>query len=200
MVIKYHSKFGREVRILYPGEYFVSKKPLIIATLLGSCISVCLRDSKTNISGMNHFMLPGEFDNTENLYNKNTKYGVFAMEKLINDIMKFGGDKKNLDAKIFGGSNMLDINQSKQSISEINQAFVKKYLEMENIPIIAEDVGGKYGRKIFFFTNSGKVLLKRIKDIRVEKRISKKEEGYKLNLAKKDENERNKKSNFFIFE
>ena len=146
-----------------PGEYYVSTCGEMITTVLGSCISACIRDPEMGIGGMNHFMLPasklesGRWANTP--VNVKTRYGNVAMELLINTIMANGGNRKNLEIKIFGGGSMFDMSND---IGGINISFVKEYLKKEGFEIAAEDLGGIHPRKIIYYPTSGRILLKKI--------------------------------------
>ncbi len=149
---------------IYIGGYYASKEPAVIKTVLGSCISVCLFENKLKFGGMNHFMLPEmkEWENPEDDYN-HTRYGLFAMEVLINEIIKLGGKKENLTAKIFGGGHVLASGSTNVlKVPDKNIAFAKKFLSDERIPIVSEDVGGNWPRKVFFFNTENKVLMKKI--------------------------------------
>lgn len=148
---------------IYIGGYFVSKEPAIIKTVLGSCISVCLYDTKHKFGGMNHFMLPEiKESKLADDYN-NTRYGIFAMEVLINEIIKLGGRKENLTAKIFGGGHVLrNMTSNILKVPDKNIEFAKKFLSTEKIPIISEDVGGNMPRKVFFFNTENRVLIKKL--------------------------------------
>jgi chemotaxis protein CheD len=147
---------------LTPGEYYVSKELDVISSVLGSCISACIFDVTNKIGGMNHFMLPDQIDPDNLLYTKTGRYGMYAMELLIGDLIKMGAERKYLKAKIFGGSNVLNFRNSEGNIPGSNIQFTKKFLEMEQIPLLTMDVGGSVGRKILFFTDTGTVLLKRL--------------------------------------
>ncbi len=141
------------------GEYHASNNPVIIRTLLGSCVAVCLYDSPKKIGGMNHILLPGKADMKH--FNMPARFGVNAMELLINRIIRLGGRKNMLTAKIFGGANVLPtINQSLAMGNKI-VSFVKEFLELESIKIIKEDTGGTDTRIIYFHTETGDVFLKR---------------------------------------
>lgn len=135
---------------------------MIISTVLGSCISACVFDTAAKIGGMNHFMLPGRIDPDNFIYTKTGRYGMYAMELLIGNLIKLGGERKNFRAKVFGGSNVLNFRETDGDIPNSNIQFVKKFLELEQIPVLAMDVGGFVGRKIFFFTDTGKVLSKKL--------------------------------------
>ncbi len=157
------TQFEQEVVTIHPGEYIATGDDLIISTVLGSCIAVALFEPGAGIGGLNHFMLPGEFFREEFTRSPNAKYGMYAMELLVNDLLKLGVRKKDLRAKVFGGGAVLRFaDGSVTRIPQSNIDFTFEYLEKEGIPILASDVGGREPRKIFLFARSGKVLLKRI--------------------------------------
>jgi len=162
------------------GEYYASKYPVIIKTILGSCVAACLYDPVNRVGGMNHILLPGKADLRH--YDDRSRYAVNAMELLINEILKKGGIRKNLVAKLFGGGNVLSSIKFKYFVGNHNIAFLKEYLKIENIKIISHDLGGTSTRRVFFNTFTGDVFLKRSgKDLRdkivaSEKKWSKKVE------------------------
>ena len=139
-----------------PGEYFVSREDLIIVTVLGSCIAACLWDRAMRVGGMNHFMLP-EGDGTE----ASARYGCYAMELLINELLKRGARRETLQAKIFGGAQVMQ-GLGQLSVGERNTAFVTQYLHTERIPVISEDVLDVHARRLVFFPASGKAMVKRL--------------------------------------
>lgn len=157
------SQFEQELITIHPGEYYATLDDAIISTVLGSCIAVGLYDGEAGTGGLNHFMLPGEGGKLDLVRSPNAKYGMYAMELLINDLMKLGARRRALKAKVFGGGSVLRFAGGGSSkIPGNNIAFAFEYLQKEGIPVLASDVGGKEPRKIFFFARSGKVLLKRI--------------------------------------
>lgn len=143
------------VKVL-PGEYFVSGQELVIMTVLGSCIAACLWDSRAGLGGMNHFMLP-DGDSAD----ASGRYGSYAMELLINEMLKLGARRESLQAKIFGGGQVMH-NFTTMNVGERNTAFVTQYLQTERIPIVSEDVLDIYPRKVVFFPASGKAMVKRL--------------------------------------
>lgn len=151
---------------ILPGEYYVSAQQEIIATVLGSCVSACVRDSERGLGAMNHFLLPlhnGEaWSEKLTLNNQATRYGNFAMEHMINDLLKFGGRKENLEFKVFGGSRIIN---NMGDIGNSNIRFVLNYLKMEGFSVSAQDVGGTNPRKVLFYPMTGKVRVKKIKDL-----------------------------------
>lgn len=157
------SQFEQELITIHPGEYFATKDDTIISTVLGSCVAVGLYDESSRIGGLNHFMLPGEYGASDLVRNPNAKYGMYAMELLINDLMKLGAKRSAIVAKVFGGGSVLRFPGGAGSkIPGNNITFAFEYLQKEGIRVLASDVGGMEPRKIFFFARTGKVLLKRI--------------------------------------
>lgn len=149
------------VKVL-PGEYFASSQDKLLVTVLGSCVAVCLRDSRRNISGMNHFLLPRDNSDSASLLNESARYGVYAMELLINHMLKLGASKSRLQAKVFGGANVLK-DMVTTNIGAKNAEFVLTYLNQEEIPVLAQDLLGDYPRKVYFFSDSGIVKVKKIR-------------------------------------
>ena len=172
------SQFEEELITIHPGEYFATKDDTIISTVLGSCVAVGIFDEGARMGGLNHFMLPGEGAKIDLIRSPNAKYGMYAMELLINDLMKLGARKSALKSKVFGGGSVLRfVGGDGSRIAENNIEFAFEYLRKEGIPILSSDVGGTEPRKIFFFARSGKVLLKRIAGTLVEL-VKKDEERY----------------------
>jgi chemotaxis protein CheD len=185
MYKKHSPKFNRTMVIIYPGEFYVSSND-VIATVLGSCISVCIKDTKTGMGGMNHFMLPGDVRSEDIFLSASAKYGMFAMEQLINDMLKKGGSQKHFQSKVFGGGHVLNFRKTDGNVPESNIDFVRAFLKMEQIEIVKEDVGGYTGRKVLFFPDTGKVLLKRLKST-VDSKIIEAEQAYKTKLFQEKE-------------
>ena len=134
---------------ILPGEYYVTTQDELISTVLGSCVSACIRDPAMRIGGMNHFMLPSGNSESRHVDSEATRYGNFAMEKLINDILKNGGRREQLEVKVFGGGNVLK-NMGATDIGGGNIRFVREYLKMEGFKIISEDLGDIYPRKVIY--------------------------------------------------
>ena len=150
----HHFQFNA-VKVL-PGEYFVSGDNIVIMTVLGSCIAACLWDSRARVGGMNHFMLP-ESDSTD----VSGRYGSYAMELLINEMLKLGARRETMQAKIFGGGQVM-ANFTTMNVGERNTSFVVNYLQTERIPIVSEDALDIYPRKVVFFPATGKAMVKRL--------------------------------------
>jgi chemotaxis protein CheD len=140
-----------------PAEYFATDRDLALMTVLGSCVAACMRDPIAKIGGMNHFMLPdGEVtDGTP------ARYGSHAMELLINELLKHGARRDRIEAKVFGGGNVLKSFTS-QPVGTRNAQFVTAYLVNERITVVAKDLGGIHPRKVCFFPVTGRVLVKRL--------------------------------------
>lgn len=143
---------------IHIGGVFVSQEPAAVRTILGSCISVCLRDPRTFIGGLNHFMLP---EGASKCHSP-TSFGVHAMELLINGLMHLGADRRRFEAKVFGGGHVLQTSVSDKNVPARNILFATEFLETEGIPIITKDVGGYAAREIYFYTYSGRVALRRL--------------------------------------
>ncbi|HIV72945.1 MAG TPA: chemoreceptor glutamine deamidase CheD [Candidatus Aquabacterium excrementipullorum] len=153
----YEAHFQSDAVKILPGEYFVHDEDLLIMTTLGSCIAVCLWDRQAHVGGMNHFMLPDGGGNG----NDSGRYGSYAMELLINELMKMGASRMTMEAKVFGGGAVLS-GMNSLNVGERNTAFVMDYLKTERIPIVSKDVMDVYPRKVCFFPHSGKAMVKRL--------------------------------------
>ncbi|MEO8298996.1 MAG: chemoreceptor glutamine deamidase CheD [Burkholderiales bacterium] len=155
----YDAFFKAEAIKVLPGEYFVHDEDIIIMTTLGSCIAACLWDRVARVGGMNHFMLPdvgtgaGAVDGG--------RYGSFAMELLINELLKRGATRSTLEAKVFGGGAVIS-GMSSLNVGERNTQFVLDYLKTERIPVVSKDVMEIYPRKVCFLPHSGKAMVKRL--------------------------------------
>ena len=149
---------------ILPGEFYVSVDGELITTVLGSCVSACVRDVKTGIGGMNHFMLPDNSIRSISAWQDTpvsveTRYGNIAMERLINVILAGGAKRHNLEIKVFGGGKVLNITTD---IGLRNIEFVRGYLDKEGFNVVAEDVGGESPRKLQYFPLSGRVRVKKL--------------------------------------
>jgi chemotaxis protein CheD len=155
---------GLPVAKLLPGDYYVTRYNEAIFTVLGSCVSACVRERKLGIGGMNHFMLPldqsgGTSAWAENLVSSATRYGNVAMERLINDIMRLGGQRANLEFKVIGGGKVLDM---ALDVGARNAQFIRDYLKTEGFLITAEDLGDCFARKLYYNPSTGKLRVKRL--------------------------------------
>jgi len=169
---------------ILPGEYYVTSSTELVTTVLGSCVSACIRDRVFGIGGMNHFMLPISTDGkgwngAHDVLSTATRYGNFAMEHMINEILKHGGHKRHLEAKIFGGGRMM---KALSDVGARNIEFVREYLSVEDIPLISESVGDIFPRKVIYIPATGKVLVKRLKHLHNDT-IAKRENDYRSEIS-----------------
>jgi chemotaxis protein CheD len=158
----YHDRvFSVDAAKVLPGEYYYTGKDMLISTVLGSCVSACIRDRITGLGGMNHFMLPDGAEATNSPVSASMRYGSFAMEVLINDLLKAGARREHLEAKVFGGGAVLR-GFTALNVGERNAEFVMQFLKTERIPVLAQDLNDIYPRKVYFFPRTGKVLVKKL--------------------------------------
>jgi len=166
---------------IFTGDWYVSTQGgEMLATVLGSCVSACIRDPERGIGGMNHFLLP-ETGSLDAAHSDAARYGMHAMECLINGILKAGGRKERLEVKVFGGGNV--INNSAR-IGSKNAAFIRDYLRREGYKITSEDMEGDHPRRVDYFPDTGKVmmrLLRRKEDLMVLEE----EDRYTRKISKK---------------
>ena len=153
----YEAHFQSDAVKILPGEYFVFSEDLLIMTTLGSCIAVCLWDRVAKVGGMNHFMLPDSGGNGQD----SGRYGSYAMELLINELMKLGASRMTMEAKVFGGGAVIS-GMNTINVGERNTTFVMDYLKTERIPVVSKDVLDIYPRKVCFLPHSGKAMVKRL--------------------------------------
>ena len=141
---------------VFPGEFYTTNKSdEVLVTILGSCVSACIRDPRLGIGGMNHFMLAEGEAQSWGGDAKSTRYGNFAMEKLVNELIKAGASRNSLEIKVFGGGNVTD---TRNAIGTQNAEFVLKYLESEGLSCAAQDLGGIYPRRIHYYPATGRVV------------------------------------------
>ncbi|WP_135078269.1 chemoreceptor glutamine deamidase CheD [Terasakiella sp. SH-1] len=141
-----------------PGAHYVTNnKEEMIVTTLGSCIAACVRDTEAGIGGVNHFMLPESDSGNWGGVSASMRYGNYAMEVLINDVLRMGGARNRLEIKLFGGANVIS---SSSLIGSKNIDFVETYLRIEHMAVSAQHLGGEQGRRIVYFPSSGKVKMK----------------------------------------
>jgi chemotaxis protein CheD len=171
---------------ILPGEYYVTTQNEMVTTVLGSCVSACIRDRVFGIGGMNHFMLPvdktGEgWSGATDLLSSATRYGNYAMEHMINDILKNGGHRKNLEAKVFGGGQII---ATMTDVGRKNIDFVLHYLEQEGLKITSQDLGDIYPRKVNYFPATGRVRVKKLRHLHNDT-IARREKDYQHELEVK---------------
>ena len=157
-VMRYRdARFQVNAAKLLPTQYLVVSDDTALMTLLGSCVAACIRDPLLKIGGMNHFLLP-DGDGSDGAP---SRYGSYAMELLINDLLKRGANRGRLEAKVFGGANVLK-GFTANPVGTRNSQFVRDYLAAEHIPIVAEDLLGIHPRKVWFFPQTGKVIVQKL--------------------------------------
>lgn len=163
----WNNQFQSYAARILPGEFYVTRHDEGVATTLGSCISACIRDKQSGIGGMNHFMLPTNSASdlasikAANLSDA-TRFGNFAMEHLINEIMRNGGQRRNLEVKVFGGGRIIS---GMTDVGLANITFVRDYLALEGLSVVAEDVGDIYPRMVMFFPATGVAKVKRLRSL-----------------------------------
>lgn len=179
------NRFPHEIASILPGEFFVSTEPMVVYTVLGSCISACIRDPIAGVGGMNHFMLPApkEHQSGDAWGGESTRYGSFAMEQLINGILKRGGLRQRLEVKLFGAGKIYEGNID---VGARNTEWVLNYLKAEGFAIASSNLGDVYPRKVYYFTDSGRVLMKKIERIK-NRTIYDREAQYQQHLRQEQE-------------
>lgn len=179
----YDNKLKKQTINLAPGEFYVSRDDITINTVLGSCVAVVLYDPVLKAGGLNHFMLADAKLKIDLASMINVeRYGLYAMEALLNGLIKLGCQKSRLQAKVFGGSAVLETSNFQMAVGADNIRFAEEYLKTENIPIMNRDTGGEKARRIYFFPQTFRVLLRRVK---VGDELSTAMSKYKINLEKK---------------
>ncbi len=158
------NKFNRVLYILYPGDYFASCENCIIGTVTGSCVAVCLYDQIKGIGGMGHFIIPGSIGTEGIIKDDIASRGVTHMEYLLAEIIKLGGDRKNLKAKVFGAGYTLGSSGKPEYVSDGNIRFLNEYFTLENIPVERADLGGDFRRRIYFSIDNGVVYRQVLKN------------------------------------
>ncbi len=162
--VYYDRTFDCEAAKILPGEYYFTGREMLIVTVLGSCVAACIRDRVSGVGGMNHFMLPDSGNDADSPLSASMRYGAYAMEVLINELLKAGARRENLEAKVFGGCNVLR-GFTTINVGERNAQFVRDYLRAENVRITAEDLNDVHPRKVYFFPRTGKVLVKKLRQL-----------------------------------
>ena len=158
----YDRAFDCEAAKILPGEFYVTSGEMVLVTVLGSCVAACIRDRLSGIGGMNHFMLPNGAQ--AGVASESARYGGFAMELLINQLLKLGARRNQLEAKVFGGGNVL-LSMGVAHVGERNADFVLNYLETEKIALAAHDLADTCPRKVYFWPTTGRVMVRRLKSL-----------------------------------
>lgn len=169
--------FNAEACKVLPGEFFVYNQDIVIQTVLGSCVAACIADRTAGVGGMNHFLLPDGDDSS-------ARYGAFAMEVLINDILKAGGRRGHLEAKVFGGAAVIQ-GMTQLNIGKQNVAFVERFLNNERIPIVSKDVLDIYPRKVCFLPRSARAMVKKLAPA-TSSNVAREETTYRSRVKQKE--------------
>lgn len=157
----YHDRtFDLDAAKILPGEYYATKRDMVLVTVLGSCVAACIRDIRDGTGGMNHFMLPDATGDQ----GVSGRYGTYAMEMLINQLIKLGASRNFMEAKLFGGGAVLG-DMKVTNVGERNAKFAVDYLKTEGIRVVSQDLLDVYPRKVYFFPQTGKVLVKKLKNV-----------------------------------
>jgi chemotaxis protein CheD len=156
--------FNMQASKIVPGEYYVTRRDMVLVTVLGSCVAACIRDKTNGIGGMNHFMLPKGSHDSSSWVSASARYGAYAMEVMINQILKQGARRENLEAKLFGGAAVIK-NMKSLNVGDDNAKFALEYLRKEKIPVVSQDLLGDLPRKVYYFPLTGKVLVKKLQSL-----------------------------------
>jgi chemotaxis protein CheD len=174
--LRYHDReFQMDAVKILPGQYYASREGAI-TTVLGSCVSTCLWDPVERIGGMNHFMLPGEAASPGSPWAASARFGVYAMEVVINEMVRLGADRRRLVAKVFGGAQLL-AGFNRLDVGAKNSEFVLEFLRVEGIRVLAQDLLDVCPRKVHFFVETGKVQVKRL-SVTPSENVQKREREY----------------------
>ena len=177
------NRFSHEIASILPGEFFVSREPMVVYTVLGSCISACIRDPISGVGGMNHFMLPEPNGTAPDSWGESTRYGSYAMESLINEILRCGGMKNRLEIKLFGAGKIYEGNID---VGANNAKWVIGYLKSEGLATVKTDLGDVFPRKVYYFTASGRVLMKKIEHVK-NRTIFERENEYAAQIKQREQ-------------
>ncbi|WP_175720984.1 chemoreceptor glutamine deamidase CheD [Burkholderia anthina] len=158
----FDNHFERPGVKLLPNEFYTTSEDMVLMTVLGSCVAACLHDPFAGIGGMNHFMLPDDGADAGAAASESMRYGAYAMEVLINELIKAGGRRERLEAKVFGGAAVL-AGMTTINIGDRNADFVRRYLALERIRITAEDLQGVHPRKVAFMPHTGRAMVKKLR-------------------------------------
>ncbi|WP_454711723.1 chemoreceptor glutamine deamidase CheD [Cupriavidus nantongensis] len=154
-------EFGKQAIKLLPNEYYVTRDDVVLTTVLGSCVAACIRDEVAGVGGMNHFMLPDDDGSADRMLSASMRYGSYALEVLINELLKMGARRERLEAKVFGGGAVL-ANMTTLNIGDRNADFVLRYLKTEEVRVAAQDLRGPHARRVSYFPIGGLALVRRL--------------------------------------
>jgi chemotaxis protein CheD len=174
---RYYDQMSEETVVkVFSGDCYSTDQPgEVLVTVLGSCIACCMRDPITKVGGMNHFLLP----DGSNAHEAPNRYGAYSMEQLINDILKKGAVKSRLEVKVFGGGNVI---KSSAMIGDKNVNFIRDYLKQEGLRIAQEDLGGTSPRRIHYYPETGRVMMRKLRRDDDLKQVEKEELKYRKKI------------------
>lgn len=177
---------GRWTTRVLPGECYVTGGNEVLTTVLGSCISACIRDPQLGVGGMNHFLLPvepGSAPVPDSALGLATRYGGHAMETLINGLLKRGARRERLEIKLFGGGRILG---GSADVGLRNIAFIHDFLKIEGLRSVAEDLGDVYPRTVTYEPATGRARVKRLRPIEAQT-VARHEQDYMRTVDRKDD-------------
>ncbi len=161
-----HHYFDRDIGCqavkLLPSEYYVTQDDTALTTVLGSCVAACLQDAEAGVAGMNHFMLPADADDAPRRHAEAMRYGEYAMDVLLRELMRLGARRERLRAKVFGGGAVLS-NMTTLNIGDRNADFVLRYLREQGIAVAAQDLRGPHARRVCFMPATGKAVVRKLR-------------------------------------
>jgi chemotaxis protein CheD len=175
----FDAALGVEAAKILPGEYHATAEDMVLVTVLGSCVALCLRDALSGVGGMNHFMLP---EGGAGADGASARYGAYAMEILVNELLKRGARRERFEAKVFGGGRVL-ADLTSLNVGERNAEFALRYLATEGIRVAAQDLLGDWPRKVYYFPRSGRVRVKTLREQHNDT-IVRREREYRGQLAR----------------
>lgn len=179
--VYYDRQFNTQAAKILPGEYYATKRDMMIVTVLGSCVSACIRDRETGIGGMNHFMLPHSDADPNNPLSTSARYGTYAMEMLINHVLTLGARRPFLEAKLFGGGNVMQ-GFTVHQVGTRNAEFALSYLKTEQISVVSQDLLDIHPRKVYYFPQTGRVLVKKLRNLH-NATITEREQQYQQRIV-----------------
>lgn len=177
----YDRNFEMEAVKILPGEFYATGRDMVLVTVLGSCVTACVRDPLSGIGGINHFMLPENGDEQERECAPSARYGVHAMEMLLNELVKLGARRNALEAKVFGGGNVMP-GMQQANVGARNAEFVLDFVEREGIPLLAADLLDDYPRKVYYFPRTGRALVRKLRTVKNDT-IAVRERDYRQRLS-----------------
>ncbi|MBS0455122.1 MAG: chemoreceptor glutamine deamidase CheD [Proteobacteria bacterium] len=181
-----HHYFDRDIGCkavkLLPSEYYVTQDDTALTTVLGSCVAACLHDPEAGVAGMNHFMLPADADDAPRQHADAMRYGEYAMDVLLRELMRLGARRDRLRAKVFGGGAVLS-NMTTLNIGDRNADFVLRYLQEQGIAVAAQDLRGPHARRVCFMPATGKAVVRKLRTQAGVQMVQREEQALMRQLA-----------------